>query len=185
MEEGDHFVNVLEQTRQAITSHDSSKLRDLSNQTIHSASCVQDSSNLALIVIIYTISKLIERNDHTKIKNWSQFIQKFNGILGLAIKAINDKKVKQYELYIEQARKSLTTVSPSMKTYVEEVFRKAAVNKASCIYDHGISLGKTAQLLGVTQWELAEYSGQKKNDESYHTIDAKKRAAIAMEFIYG
>ncbi|PIN92751.1 hypothetical protein COU54_05825 [Candidatus Pacearchaeota archaeon CG10_big_fil_rev_8_21_14_0_10_31_24] len=183
MEEVDHFVKVLEETQQAIIQNNSIKLRELSNQTIHSASCVQDSSNLALVVIIYTISKLIERNDHIRIKNWDKFIKRFNGILSLAIKALREKKYKEYETYISQARTTLTSVSPTLKNYIEEIFRKASINKASAIYEHGISLGKTAQLLGVTQWELAEYSGQKKIEEGYKTIDAKKRAKMAMEFL--
>ncbi|MEM2462826.1 MAG: hypothetical protein QXD71_01515, partial [Candidatus Pacearchaeota archaeon] len=36
---------------------------------------------------------------------------------------------------------------------------KAAINKASRIYEHGISRAETARLLGITQWELAEYVG--------------------------
>ena len=43
---------------------------------------------------------------------------------------------------------------------MQEVFRKASVNKASRLHEHGISLHKTARILGVTLWELNRYVGQ-------------------------
>ena len=61
---------------------------------------------------------------------------------------------------------------------------KASVNKASKIYEHGISMGRTAKMLGITQWELSEYTGQKNvPDNPYNeTFDVRKRAEMAMEF---
>jgi predicted transcriptional regulator len=87
------------------------------------------------------------------------------------------------EDYIMMARKSLTGLG-SIKHYVQEVLKKASINKASKIYEHGISLGHTADLLGLTQWELAEYTSQSnaaENEQSI-TVDVKKRAKMALEF---
>ena len=71
-----------------------------------------------------------------------------------------------------------------MKPYINEVLRKASINKASRIHEHGISLGQTAKLLGITQWELSEYIGRKEiTDRRYsQTINTKIRAKMAMEF---
>ena len=43
---------------------------------------------------------------------------------------------------------------------MKDVFNRAKINKASKIYEHGISMEKTAKILGITLWELAEYSGR-------------------------
>jgi predicted transcriptional regulator len=82
------------------------------------------------------------------------------------------------------ARKTLSSLSVNLKPYIEEVMRKASINKASKIYEHGISLGQTANLLGISQWELSEYTGQTSiADTNYNnTINTKKRAQMAMEF---
>ncbi len=181
MEETAHQIEILESTRVAVAEGDPLRLRDLSNQTIHSASYVQDGGSIALAVLVYTLSKLIERNDHQKIKNWPMFVKKLDGWFVLAIKAVREDNQNAYESYLEQARKSLATISISIKPYIQEVLRKASINKASRIYEHGISLGKTAQLLGINQWELAEYTGQK-HEGGYATIDARKRVQIAMKF---
>lgn len=182
MEEAEHFIEVLELMQKALKNEDSSELKSLSNQTIHSASCIQDGGSIALAVIIYTLGKLVERKDHVKIKNWESSMKKFNSWISLAIVALREKKIEEYASYLEKARASLSSISPSIKPYIQEILRKASINKASCIYEHGISLGKTAQLLGVTQWELSEYAGQKNVEGGFNTLDAKKRAKMALEF---
>ena len=60
------------------------------------------------------------------------------------------------------------------------MFRRARINKASRIYEHGISLAQTAELLGITQWELMKYLGQTKIadkfDDEIKVIDRLEHA---------
>ena len=74
-------------------------------------------------------------------------------------------------------------LSGKLRKYIGEVFRKASINKASRIYEHGISMEKTAKLLGVTLFELAEYAGQGKYADvpETKTTDVNSRIKIAME----
>lgn len=182
MDERDHLISILKETQTALNSHDAARLRELSNQTIHSASYKQDGGSITLAVVVYTISKLIERNDNIKIKKWSIFIKKFNSWIQEAIKAVEEEDISKYEEFLHQARQSINVLSLNFKPYIQDVLRKASINKASRIYEHGISLGKTAQLLGITQWELVDYMGQKKTDEKYSAMDIRKRAQHALEF---
>lgn len=183
-EEVGHLIEVIEQTNRSLYEYDSNKLRELSNQTIHQASAHQDEGCITLAVLIYTLSKLIERQDHGRMKNWDKFVKKFSSFLNLAVKALKDDNEERYKDYLESARKALSTISVSAKPYIQEVLRKASINKASKIYEHGISLGRTAKMLGVTQWELGEYTGQKQIvDNPYNeTLSVKKRASMALEF---
>lgn len=182
-EEIDHIIQILSATKKALAEEDASSLRELSNQTIHCAAYIQDSGSITLAVIIYTLSKLIERSDQRRLKKWPEFSKRFNSWISLNIQALQEKKMEQYERYLEEMRKTLAATSINLKPYIQEVLRKASINKASRIYHHGISLGKTAQLLGITQWELSEYAGQKEgDDQSSNTLDVKKRAKTALEF---
>jgi hypothetical protein len=184
MEEAEHIIWVLEETKKALEKNDSMKLKDLSNMTQHTASVEQDSGSIAIAVLVYSIGKVLERREGLDIKNWDKFVKRFNAFLDLAIKALKDRKQDKLQYYLEGARKSLSTISINLKPYIQEVFRKASINKASRIYEHGISLGLTARLLGLTQWELSEYTGQLKlGDYNYNTtLDVKKRAKMALEF---
>ena len=103
MEESEHIREVITTTQKSLLSNDALRLNQLSNQTIHSASCLQDPASITLAIIIYALSKLIERRDYAKIKSWSKFVKKLNSTLNLAIKANDKKDYNLYEKYIENS----------------------------------------------------------------------------------
>ncbi|MBI3334534.1 hypothetical protein HYZ97_03540 [Candidatus Pacearchaeota archaeon] len=182
--EPEHVSSVLKEARKALLSQDAVKLRELSNQIIHSTTCSQDASHIAAVVLIYAVGKVIERQDYQRIKNWDSFAKRFAGFLELAAQAMQDNNPEAFERHITSARTAFSSISISLKPYIEEVLKKASLNKAGKIYEHGISLGQTAQMLGITQWELAEYAGQAKSEDAkYNTsLNVKKRAEMALEF---
>ncbi len=183
MEEKEHIIQVLEETQKALKLEDSAKLKNLSDQTVHDASIYQHTDYIIIAVLIYSLSKLVERKQHSGIKQWDNLAKKVNASLSLAIIALQQDRQDKFLSYLESAKKSLENIS-NLKPIIEEVIRKASVNKASKIYEHGISLGNTAKLLGITQWELSEYIGQKENPHAKYssTINIKSRAKMAMEF---
>jgi len=178
-----HTIQVLESISESLSAGDAVKLKELSNQTIHSACGIQDAGSLTIAVLAYSLGKILERKEGMKMRGWDDFVKKFNSYVPLAIKALKDNKPEAYENYLLLARKSLSSISGNLRKDINDVLRKASINKASKIYEHGISLGKTANLLGVTQWELADYTGQMKLEEAHtHTLNEKRRAEMAMEF---
>lgn len=184
MEEVGHIIEVLEKAKKAIKEEDVLVLRELSNQTIHTVSTHQDTGNITMAIIIYALSKVIERKSSLKIKNWNLFIKRIETQFDQAAKALKEKDFKEYEKAMQLARKAITSTSLNIRPYIQDVMRKAAVNKASKIYEHGISLGQTAEILGLSLWELSEYTGQTRiPDVKYNiTEDVKKRAKTALEF---
>ena len=61
------------------------------------------------------------------------------------------------------------------------MLNKARINKASRLYEHGISIGRTAELLGVTRFELMDYVGKTyiADVKENMTIGARERLMIA------
>lgn len=184
MEEVEHKISVLEGAKQALQEKNAFTLRELSNRTIHSASTNQDAGSLTSAVLVYTLSKLIERRDYLKIKNWDRLVDEIIYDFTSAIKAAMSNDEEGYNNSLIKARKNLEEFSPDFKKYIQEVIRKASINKASKLYEHGISLGQTANLLGITNWELAEYTGQGKSINDVHDggMTEKERANLAMDF---
>ena len=178
-----HTTNLLEKIKSSLNNKDSLKLKELSDHKIHSASSNQDPGSITLTIIVYALSKLLERGDYKKIKNWPVFVKKFNALLDLAILALNQNKKTKYQDYIQKARKLLESHSVNLKPYIQDVLKKASINKGSKVYEHGISLEQTAKILGVSQWELSDYIGQRDHAEVKHnkTIDTKQRARMALE----
>lgn len=183
-EEVDNQLQILEQTQQALSTKNIFQLKFLSNKTINTASAQQDSSSITIAVMIYALSKFVEREDFKKMSGWDKFVKKFNATIDLAIKALKDENDKAYEKHIQKARQIISSHSPSLKQYIHDVLKKASINKGSRIYEHGISLEQTAKLLGISQWELSDYIGSKTlaDIKQNQTIDVKTRAKMALEF---
>ncbi|HLC78096.1 MAG TPA: hypothetical protein VJH92_03155 [Candidatus Nanoarchaeia archaeon] len=183
MEERENILKILEGTLDAIKKNDSFRLKDLSNQTIHTASITQDPENIALAVIIYSISKIIERPMYREKEGWTKFYQGVIKEVTHSINAIKEKDEKHLKIHIEGLRDRIERVSGRLKKYIEEVFIKARINKASRIYEHGISMGKTADLLGITLWDLAGYAGQTGIGDVNlgKTMEVRNRIKIAEE----
>ena len=57
-------------------------------------------------------------------------------------------------------RNSLNKIEGDLGRYIKDVFKKAEINKAFKLYEHGLSTEKTAELLGVSLWDMAGYIGQ-------------------------
>ena len=181
MYEKDNVLRILEETKTALRDRDVSKLHDLSNQTIHTASIQQDSDNVAVAVVIYSLGKIVERGQD---KECRQFCKSISSIIDEAISSLKKNDDEKFRKSIENIRKELGKQSGKMKGYIQDVFRKAQINKASRIYEHGISMEQTAKLLGVSIWELASYTGGNptiSNAPFGRTLDVKDRIKVAME----
>ena len=73
MQEKENVLRILEETKAAIRDNDSYKIKELSNQTIHTASITQDPDNIAVAVAVYSISKIVERKEYRDFAGWKDF----------------------------------------------------------------------------------------------------------------
>jgi hypothetical protein len=158
--EKEHVLSVLKETKEAVREENIVKLKSLSNKTLHSASIEQDPDSVTIAVILYSLSKIIERKKYSYYEEWPSFYKKYMGYIEEAISSLEKDDLDGFRKNINRIRKEINRLSGRFKKYIQDVFRKAEINKASRIYEHGISMEQTAKLLGITIWELAEYSGQ-------------------------
>ena len=59
MQEKENVLRILEEAKKAIEIGDALEIKNLSNQTINTASLIQDPDNIAVAVIVYSLSKII------------------------------------------------------------------------------------------------------------------------------
>lgn len=160
MQEKEHVIGVLKQAKEAVKEEDLIKLKDLSNQTIHSASILQDTDYILVAVIIYSLSKIIERTDYKNYPNWNHFFNAFMKHINYSIIYLEKNNIDSFREELQKIRTDINKLTGSFKRHIKDIFQKASINKASRIYEHGISMEKTSKLLGISIWELAEYAGQ-------------------------
>ena len=182
MQERDNVLRILKETLEALKRENVLKLRDLSGQTVHTSSITQDPDNIAVAVVIYSLSKIIEQQGYRQKPGWDKFYN--NAIMQLEHSVDALKKGDDIHLsrHLESINKRISGMSSKFKAYIQDVFAKASINKASKIYEHGISMGKTASLLGVSQYELANYAGTKDISDAPlgNTLSVKDRIKLAM-----
>jgi len=183
MQERENVLRIFQETKEAVLKGDAAKVRSLSNQTTNTASLTQDPDNIAVAVIVYSLSKIIQREDYKQFPGWNEFYKIYIGSIDKIIDAIKRKDDVAYRKNIQLIRNAIGKISGKLKDYIQDVFRSASINKASRIYEHGIAMEKTANLLGVTMFELAEYAGKGKHADvpEAKTADVKSRIKLAME----
>ena len=153
MEEKRRVLEVLEEVKSALNKENYVKIKDLSNSIIHNASINQDPDIISLAVIIYSLSKLIERESYRTYRQWPGFYKEYIQNINLAIASLEKDDIEGFRNSINSIRELIQELSGNLKEHIQDVFRKAEINKASRIYEHGISMEKTAKILGISIWE--------------------------------
>jgi hypothetical protein len=181
VQEPEHILEVLKEAKEAVKNEDLIRLKSLSNQTIHSASIHQDADCILVAIIIYSLSKIIERTNYREYPSWNSFFKQFMKHIDYAIICLEKNNIEDFREELGRIRTSINNLTGSFKKHIQDVFRKASINKASRIYEHGISMEKTSRLLGISLWELAEYAGQTGiGDVNFNiTLPVKKRIKLA------
>jgi hypothetical protein len=184
MQEVDNILRILEETELAFQKKDAFALKNLSNQTIHTCTISQDPDNIIVSVVVYVLGKILERPNYATMEGWEEFQESVTKNLRLALKSLEGKDIEKFRVYIGKIRNASNKIDSNLKDYIQDVFYKAGINKAFKMYEHGLSSEKTAELLGVSLWDLAAYIGQTTIGESHITeaLPIKQRVKMAEDF---
>ncbi len=166
MEEEDNVLRILKEARQAISENDSYKIKQLSNQTIHTATISQDPDNVIVAVLVYSLAKIVERKHYRAMPGWKKFYSEFLKYWDASIEHLEKGELEKYRDDVGKIRNVMNRISSNLGQYIRDVFRKAKINKAFKLYEHGLSEEQTAHLLGVSLWDLAGYIGQSSISEA-------------------
>jgi hypothetical protein len=146
-----------------------SELKALSNRTIHNASIYQDEHSISMAIFIYSLSKVMERTedgfDFSKIKN----------IISLSITSLENNSIDRYDSLNKQLFSLISRADDKFRKYIQEVISQAQIRKGSKIYEHGISASKTAQILGISLWDLYRYLGATQNIDTEAEISSVRQ----------
>ncbi len=147
--------DVLAQVLKALRDDDPTAMLELSNHTIHDASIFQDEDSISFAVLVYALSKTIQRCKEA-LCSYGQFVAP----LQRAHEAIVAGDIQKYQKCIIQVLNEIRKSDQKTSIYIQEVLDKARIKKGSKLHEHGISIARTAELLGISQWELANYVGK-------------------------
>lgn len=170
------ILNVVYSAVQEIRRNDNYALSELSNHVIHDLSIYQDEDSASIAVLVYALAKMVQHCSERGIS--------YSAIIPLLQKAHGLLESNKYNAYAQSIRgifKAIERIDGKLKLYIQEVFTKARINKGAKLYEHGVSIARTAELLGVSQWELMDYIGKTRLPENAAGISVRQRLANARE----
>ncbi len=177
-----HVIKVLDKVNKAVEEKNYVKLKKLSNQTLHSSSIHQNPELIMIAVITYSLNKIVERTNYKDYQEYDSFLKSLLNHLDRARDNLENDKEEKFREELVKIRKDINKISGSFKKHLKFIFNKASINKASRLYEHGLSMEKTANLLGVSVWELGEYVGKTGISEVKlnKTVTIKERVGTAL-----
>jgi len=169
------IIQTLDFIIQALQKGDILLIKSLSDRTIKSASIFQDQDSISMAVVTYSISKILERHKEC-LEECSKLIRLFQQSKDLLEK--ND--INSFKDIENKVLELISKLDSKFGIYIEEVIEKARINKGSKLYEHGLSSGRAAELLGISKWDLMSYIGKTKiPDIEENPVDVKSRLNFA------
>lgn len=169
------ILKILEETLSALRNGEYGSLKEISNHTLHNASIFQDKDSVSVAVIIFALYKIAGRS-----------AGKDGAIPGKIIKAMQEAydflkndRIDGYNKAVKSIFESISAVDMKLRMYIEEVIEQAQIKKGSKIYEHGISMARAAEILGISEWELMNYVGKTRIPEiEEEASDVKSRLSF-------
>ena len=166
------ILEVLNQGIAAIHKGDAFRVKELSNNVIHNASIFQDEDSLDIAVLMYALSKTMERGRLD--------ISEIEKLLEKAKSSLDSLNFDQHRLAVKLALRKIAEADSRLKLFVSNVINQAEIKKGCKICQHGVSVARTANILGISRWDLMQYLGRTTfHDDVFENVSAQDRLAYA------
>lgn len=171
----DLAISILETSEQS----DLEKLKELSDHTIKDVALYKNMDAISLAVLVYSVYKVLPCITDENLKN-------ILAELKSAKKYLNESKFGRYNSSLETLFKIVKTCSSKLSVHLQDVLHAAKIKKGTTLLEHGLSASRTADLMGISKWELLDYTGQTNVMEvSEEIVSAKKRVSLALDIFAG
>ena len=153
---------------------DIAEIKELSNHVIHNASVFQDEDSISIAILIYSLSKIIERRQ--KDLNYDKILS----MLNFCILNLKNSQDEAFRKSIKGIFNFIRTVDEKLKLYIYEVIGQAQIKKGCKLCEHGISVARASEVLGISQWELMHYLGKTTLIDTYsEPVNVARRLKFA------
>lgn len=160
------IINILRKAIPVIRKEDVFGLKELSNHTIHDASIFQDKDSILIAIVIYGLSKIIARSEG-RTDEWDKEKEPIIKEIERAHTFLQNGQDEEYRDKIKKLLRNIGKMDEELQLYIQDVFERAKIIKGARLYEHGISIGRAADFLGISQWELMSYVGKTKIVDTY------------------
>ncbi|MBI2660441.1 hypothetical protein HYX07_04730 [Candidatus Woesearchaeota archaeon] len=151
---------------------DITEIKELSNSTMHNASVFQDEDSISVAVLIYSLSKIMERRE----LDYGKII----GMINSCISYLRNNQDDMFRKSIKNMFNFVRSIDEKINLYIHEVISHAQIKKGCKLCEHGISIARSAEILGISQWEIMRYIGKTTLvDQISEPVNVSKRLKFA------
>ncbi|MEM4336397.1 MAG: hypothetical protein QXG86_00120 [Candidatus Woesearchaeota archaeon] len=165
----DSVIDILESEEEK----DLLELSELSDHVIHNASIFQDEYSVSAALMVYSIYKTFSRGRKEEV------YKRIMPILKQARKMLIKDDIKNFKKKLKNIFKIIREIDEKVSIYVDELLDKAKLKKGAKIYEHGISVARVSEIVGISLWELSSYVGKTILPEHKEAVSLEKRLQIA------
>lgn len=159
------LLKIIDRVLSILPAGDFVALRELSNHTVQNASIFQDSDSISIAVVTYALSKILPKSHLSQKEIYLAFVQMRHALKSEDVESYHEQIIKLFSIIAEMDGK--------LQLYIEEVIKYAEIKKGIRMYQHGISMARTAEVLGISEWDLARYVGKSSLNEPASVIYEK------------
>jgi hypothetical protein len=164
--------DVLDALKEAIVAIKEKRHADLhaiSDHVLHAITIYQDTEIVDVAVAIYVLDKILEKEKYKTHRKMKLFVKTILHQLQKAVLELEKENYEDYSDTLKEILGNMESFSKSIKFYIEDIMHFARIKKGTKLYEHGLSLGKAAELVGVTKWELMPAIGETAIHEQFVT----------------
>ena len=174
------ILDAIRQVVPALKKGNSYELNKLSNVTLHNAGVFQDQDSIAVGVLVYSLSKIYDRPRLRDKPALEKLRIKVVNHLKEAQRELQQNQLKGYNRWIKKIFQDIGSFEKKFGMYITEALKQAKIKKGGRVYEHGISAGKAASLMGVSKWDLMSYLGATKLHEKVkNVVSIDERVSLA------
>lgn len=178
-------LNALKEAIAAIKEKNYGELQSISDHILHVMAVYQDADIVTTAIVIYALDKILETEKYKAHPKMRAFEKTTRHLLEKAASKLEKEDYSGYSDALQEILGNIQGFTKQIRFYIEDILHFARIKKGTKLYEHGLSLGKAAELVGVTKWELMPAIGETAIHEQFITpkeINEKRIAAAEKAF---
>jgi len=154
--------NALREVYSSFKKVDADSLKFASDRTLHNSSMYQDKDSISIAVVVYSLYKICSRARVKESADFNKFHKDFLDLISSAQSDLARGRDRDFRMNLKRMFKLIARLENQFGMYITQVINQSRLKKGGRVYEHGVSVGRASELLGVSPWELMNYIGSTK-----------------------
>ena len=169
------FLNRLIKTLRIRNEKDIEDMKEISDEAIRQSAIHKEGDAVSFAVMVYSLYKIIKEISDEEYEDIATE-------LNFARKSLQENNLGRYNKNIKTIFSLVSKSNAKIKTHLQDVLQAARIKEGVHLFKHGLSIGKAAEMMGLSTWDLLGYAGKTEYMEGHKELTSiKKRVAYTLK----